>query len=586
MPFSTVLRRLGHALGGAVLLCGWASVAALADDAGGITPIDANSSLLPGQTATPNEADGLGPLFSSQSAGIAFHPPAGLKALGRVDADHLAEWNDDSRHWVLKLSRIALKDPRPLQTVQEPGGKPLPGMIDDTIARLQATIPNATILRQDVSSIASAEVGVPDADPLEKPKPNVGLIAVRYTIGAQRYLAQQALIRANEVLYYVLTLTTPGSNAKADQTADDPNERAAVDSFQKMLDTVHLLDRSKIRHDQDERLYRTRSFYVNLTPPGGPAKLREALIPEQWFRIEQDGHDVGYSYVVEELAGGLPQPDEDAIQRARTGNLTPQEKAQLIIPPKITPGDDILIGIRSRMTVNGMRSDKTVGPVQTDSETWMFLTVDRKHEDWSRLVISDDFIAKKKTFSEELGSSDEHLVGLKSGATLSVSQVANAVNLPPFSMELPPYYLSQALAHLLPWVLPLREAKTYAFASFVGSSRAVMMRYVDVGTPQQVELGGKLYRVVPISDRIGYDGTPTIHYMAADAGPDGKHAYLGNSNSELHLTVLATDAATLQKIWANANLSRPGAVPAPVGPAAPQQGESSTDAPPQNLPQQ
>lgn len=582
MPFSTMVRCFALALGGAVLLCGSPSVPALADDAGGITPIDANSSLLPGQTSAPNDTNGLGPLYSSQSAGIAFHPPAGLKALGRVDADHLAEWNDDSRHWVLKLSRIALKDPRPLQTVQEPGGRPLPGMIDDTIARLKQTIPNATVLRQDVSSIASAEVGVPDADPSEKPKPNVGLIAVRYTIGAQRYLAQQALIRANEVLYYVLTLTTPGSGAKADQTADDANERAAVDSFQKMLDTVHLLDRSKIRHDQDERLYRTRSFYVNLSP----AKLREALIPEQWFRIQQDGHDVGYSYVVEELAGGLPQPDEDAIQRARSGSLTPQEKAQLIIPPKITPGDDILIGIRSRITLNGMRSDKTVGPVQTDSETWMFLTTDRKHEDWSRLVISDDSIAKKKTFSEELGSSDEHLVGLKSGATLSVSQVANAVNLPPFSMELPPYYLPQALAHLLPWVLPIKEAKTYAFASFVGSSRAVMMRYVDVGTPQQVELGGKLCHVVPISDRIGYDGSPTIHYLAADAGPDGKHAYLGNSNSELHLTVLSTDAATLQKIWANANLSRPGAVPAPVGPAAQQQGESSTATPQPTLPQQ
>ena len=103
-----------------------------------------------------------------------------------------------------------------------------------------------------------------------------------------------------------------------------------------------------------------------------------------------------------------------------------------------------------------------------------------------------------------------------------------------------------------PRLLPLEAPTTYMFATFVSDRREVMMRYVDVGTEQEVDLAGSRVRAVPITDRIGLQGSATIHYM----GPDGK--YLGSVNKDSKITILPTDAATLQRLWANkALLTRP-----------------------------
>ena len=154
--------------------------------------------------------------------------------------------------------------------------------------------------------------------------------------------------------------------------------------------------------------------------------------------------------------------------------------------------------------------------------------------------------------------------GLREGATLTVTQNANAVNLPPISQELPPLYLPEALGHLLPRLLPVKEAKGYAFASFIGEQRAVMMRYIDVGSAEQVEPRRARYHVIPVSDRLGFDGPATVHYLGADAGAEGKRRYLGSVNDQQHVMVLATDSATLQKIWSNPNLNRPAGVQTPT----------------------
>jgi hypothetical protein len=521
-------------------------------------PLDPLSVVGSDQTA-PADDLALGPVFESQAAGIAIRPPAGMKQYPVTDESHLAEWFDENRGWRLKLARAVLDTATPLTTDDQPGQK-VPGMLERSVETLKRDLPGAKILRQDVTNIAGGDVPPQqDGAAPQQPKPNVGILSARYTAGAQRLLAQQALIQANEHLYYVLTLTTPGSNANDDQAPDDPGEKTAVAVFGKMLDNVRLLDRARVHQDQVNRLFRTRTFEANLLP----AKLRAALVPEQWFRILQNGKDVGYTYICEQLAAGLPRPDEDAIKRAREGNLTPEERSRLIIPPLISPGDDILIGVRSRVILDGIRSDKTIGPIQTDSESWMFVTADRKHEDWSRLIVQHEATRKKDAFSEELGSSDQHLVGLREGASLTVTQNADAANLPPITQELPPFYLPEALGHLLPRLLPAKEVKGYAFASFVGEQRAVMMRYVDVGPEQEVDLGGRVYHVIPVSDRFGFDGTPTIHYLSAEPDANGQRRYLGSQNDQTHITVLASDPTTLQKVWSDANLTRPGGVQTP-----------------------
>ena len=89
------------------------------------------------------------------------------------------------------------------------------------------------------------------------------------------------------------------------------------------------------------------------------------------------------------------------------------------------------------------------------------------------------------------------------------------------------------------------------FASYASDRREVMTRYVDVGREQDVDLGGKKVRAIPVADRIGLQGSVTNHWV----GHDGK--YLGSTNKESGTTLLPTDAATLEKLWQDADLSRP-----------------------------
>ena len=77
---------------------------------------------------------------------------------------------------------------------------------------------------------------------------------------------------------------------------------------------------------------------------------------------------------------------------------------------------------------------------------------------------------------------------------MHVSYLDAAENTDPVNKVLPPFYLPQALGQLLPRLLPLGQPKTYLFATWVSESRALMMRYVDVGTESRVEFNGRLIR--------------------------------------------------------------------------------------------
>jgi hypothetical protein len=137
----------------------------------------------------------------------------------------------------------------------------------------------------------------------------------------------------------------------------------------------------------------------------------------------------------------------------------------------------------------------------------------------------------------------------------------------PVRLELSPFYIPQALAHLLPRLLPRWEPKAYVFASYVTDDQKVVLRYVDVLREDEVTLAGQKIRAIPITDRLGYEGSITTHYIS----PDGQ--YLGSVNEDTKVTILPTDAATLEKIWKDANLTRPGEIEpeaqAPPAPASP-----------------
>ena len=460
-------------------------------------------------TRAQEQVELLGPAFESRSAGISLRPFANAKEIQNAAVpDQVVQFVSDERRWDLKVSRIRLTEPVPLVAYKDAEGRTKPGLVEQTVQQIKRTLPGAEVLREDTTNIGQGEVG---------------LVIVRYAAGSAVRLAQHALIQANDQLYYVLEFTTPGK-PKTDLTEEDPREAEAVQAMAQMLDSVKLLDLGAIRQDQVDRLIRTRALLVNWHPK----RLRESLVPEMWLRLVRNGKDIGYTYVIEEV-------DE----------------------PRGTASGGVRIGVRSRTIPDD--------GFQVDTESWLQVSYDRRHEDWSNVAVVKSLKDGRVDHSSEVGTSrrhsrpvadelDKRQMSMLESYILEVKSIGKSATAVPVKRELPPMYLPQALGHLLPRILPLREAKSYMFYSYVNEQGELMARYVDVGPEQSVTLDGSTVRAIPIGDRIKYDGSVTTHWMS----PDGK--YLGSENRDAKIQILPTDRATLEKLWKDADFSRPAAV--------------------------
>ena len=280
-------------------------------------------------------------------------------------------------------------------------------------------------------------------------------------------------------------------------------------------------------------------------------------MPEQWLRVIHDGKDVGYSYIVEQIAQDLPR--KGVIQEGHgTGDA-----------------DGVLVGMRSRTVPEADQ--------QMDVEKWMFVTLNRRHEAWQMTNLTQNNKGAKES-SAEYGASDlksrsivdsnlergeltkkgedkqQPPVRIVDQYSLNVNHVSKTAQ-KPLNTDLSPWYLPQALSYMLPRLVYANEGKSYLFLTYVSEENEVVNRFVDVGYEREVDLGGKKVRAIPVTDRIGYEGTRTVHYVA----PDG--AYLGSVNADTGITVLPTDAATLEKLWKDVNLTRPSEIEPTTGPA-------------------
>ncbi len=469
---------------------------------------------------------GAGPTFESQAAGIMLRAPAGTVSMPKAPGDaELAEFYDKKRGWDFKVALARPDQATHLTTQKGVDGTQQPGLLELTLEQLKTTNPGAKVLRNDVTNIGDADVG---------------MIAVRYTQGTQRRLTQLAIIQKSKFLFYILNLTTPSGQGDKDATsqpaptdadgnaAPDPLEAAAVHAFTKILDSVTFLDQDAIRQDQVQRLFRTRNLFRNWTA----ARVAASLKPQQWLRVLRDGKDVGYSYIVE--------------RTEHRGNA-----------------DGISIGIRSRM--------RTQPGVTVDSEKWMYSNIDRKHESWSNIVRVSKTADPSKAinYSTEIGTSDQ----LPDSHQLTVKAIGKNASAEPLTRDLPPWYVPQALSHILPRLLPLNEAKTFMFADYVPTQREVMSRYVEVQREREVKFNGKTRRAIVVSDRLGLQGTETYHYFT----PDGE--WIGSETTvsqvlpdetepvEVKLVFIPTTAEDLNRIWEKPNLTAPSAPPGGDEPA-------------------
>ena len=281
----------------------------------------------------------------------------------------------------------------------------------------------------------------------------------------------------------------------------------------------------------------------------------------------KDGKDVGYSYVVEEVAYGLPRPGAVGGPDGRDA------------PPGDPRDEGVRVGVRTRTLPDA--------GLQVDTEGWSWSAYDRRRAMWSNVtVVTDarppededgnplppagpDAAEPKTDYTTEIGTmtwrdkpvavgvldgggvrmADEHVV--------TVRRFGRTNTLPTITRDLPPFYLPDAIGQLLPRLVADRDlsgtsGSTYLFATYVNEAGEVMSRYVDVRPERDVELGGRSVRAIPVEDKLGLAGGVTTHYVSP-----GDYSYLGSVDEQGGVTVLPTDRATLEATWAGADLSRP-----------------------------
>ncbi|HEX8342309.1 MAG TPA: hypothetical protein VF624_15505 [Tepidisphaeraceae bacterium] len=478
---------------------------------------------------------------------VSFQPIGDAVRTDNKGVGEIVRYENAAKKWTLVLTRTELATPVQLHDTRDVSGAQRPGYLSAAINELRKNDASADVFRNEIVDYADLKVGI------------ITAIAKPGGAGAPSVLLQQAVVAVSPRLYYGLVLTMPfaGGDPQSDPAVGD-----AVAAFKAVLETLEPVDLSKIRQEQEDRLIRTRALFVNWTKP----RLLAALVPERLLRFRQDGRDVGYAFVVEEPANTLPRKGQNRDT----------------VDPNVASG--LRVGMRMRTAIEAGKNVET--------ESWMYVSFDRKHEVWSTTTISSEPGAatqkerenwrldlgtsdmvedrvfgekrrpeefkdldqkNRKNFDDKKNAPDEVPFHIVDKMRLSVTTKQRSGELPPVKRDVPPFYLQQALSLMLPRLLPLTEPNTYAFASYSSEGRQIMMRYVDVLPEADVTLGGRAMRAVCVVDRLGYEGQPITHYLT----PAG--AYLGSVTPSTKLEVTLTDRETLAGVWKDLLLTAPSA---------------------------
>ena len=477
----------------------------------------------------------LGERYENKGAGISFRPPIDSSQIAAPNSDEVVEFSNDKKSWLLRVSKPTFPSPVPLTTYKDvKSNREIVGLLDYTVQQLQTATPGAVMLRKDVINVEAN---------------SVGMLAMRFTLGTQRFLRQQAIVQGNEQLYYIFNLTTPAGNMASGEDASklppDPLEKAAVEAFVDMVDTIKVIDRAPIKEDQNQRLFRTRALFLYWTP----AKFNAIKVDKQYLRFIQDGKDVGYSYV------------EEMNNEPRLSGVD---------------GDGAVVYERTHR----VEKDEKGREQFTDVGSFKFMSFDRRREGWTRIVVvqtkTGEVLDETHTAEYAEGKWELKIIQdpengvLQQGDarpgthaplmrpndshTLDVTITGKDGNLPPLHIDLPPFYLPASGQHFLSRLVvekAYHEPRTYLFASYIPETRDIRMRYVDVSQEREVAFNGRRIRAVMVSERVGLEGNPTVHYVTID----GK--YLGSENRIAKIMVLPSDEASILKLWPDAKLTRP-----------------------------
>jgi hypothetical protein len=495
----------------------------------------------PATPATEPVADAeLGKLFRSRIAGIEFAPPAGGALIRDLNSGEIVRFMYADSGWDVRAKTIPLHTQ--LKLSDSAGG----GVLELMVAQLLATNPSAKILRSEVVQVNGQ---------------SVGLIEAKYNLGPDCIFTQQAIFSDNFEKYLHYLLVQMSSRCDSKPVANDPLETDARRMFEKVLPTVKILDRKELADEQKKRYFDTKMLMIRLDKK----RIIQAIQPLRLMRIVRDGKDIGFIQINERLATHSGNAGVEVIIRSRVQSEPPQPGAAnpagngITAPPA---GTIVLPGSIGPAGAAASAADpKNAVPSNVFTSSTFFVTFDRAHEDWTSITQVDDEVATQlvESANTDLTTHIDRQKAIAAQRDLpKPGEAPPDVTVPdyilniqyahgrrqdrPMNIRLLPDYLPQATAQILPRLLAT-EAGKYMFSFYVSGEQKVLRRYIDVGQPGEVTLDGLTQRAVAISDRIGVDGIPTIHYVS----PDGE--WLGSVNEDQKISVLPSDENALTAIW-------------------------------------
>jgi hypothetical protein len=514
-------------------------------------PANSSPANLPPAGSSDGSVDPLlGKPFRSRLEGIQFNPPAGGTMMRELNSGEVVRFVYPSENWDIHVKPITSHVPLRLSNK----------LADDGVLQMvvnQLKNNNAQIITQDVRRLTAGGK-------------DIGLIEARYEAGINVIFTQVAIVEDDAQRFFEVQMNSPGKPKTAPAAAEDPNETDARKMFQHMIATVAVLDRQSLGKEQQHRVYATDLLWVQLDR----RRITSAIVPQHFMRVVQNGKDIGFIQVDERLATHSGHEGIEYIvhSRVKTGaeQITDAARSQ----PLVNEGNTIPNGLVSSPGAapssanSGVANSGAVNsgaPTNLYTNSTYFVTFDRAHEDWNTITQVDQQSSSQLT---EMGNSDrvdrirldfaalaaEQKSGNRpkdrqppttqvSDYALKVDQYAHGGHLgKPVKTELYPFYLPQAMGQMLARLLPIDPEK-YLFSFYVSNQKNVMARYVDVGKAVDITLDGQQYHAIPIADRIGVDGIPTVHYVTKDG------QWLGSVNEDSKLLVLPCDAGTLEAIW-------------------------------------
>ena len=535
-------------------------------------PAHAAAALAASPAASPAADAGpdleMGDVFTSRAEGIDFRPPAGGTKLRQINSGEIVRYAYPDKGWTMRLKSAPNSTKLPLTAAT---GGASQGLLELTASLLtdRGGQP-AKVLSRDVAMVGPR---------------NIGLIEARDWSGINPILVQVAVIPDGpdgSTHYFVLQMVSPADDPKG--AGGTGREALAREAFRRTLATLNLLDRGEFFQELKRRFYNTENLWVQLDRK----HVEAALQPEvRYLRVVRDGKDVGYVQVNVRAEQHHGRDGFLVVARSHVEQLV-QPPPPVVATPTPAGGAAAVDASKAGSVVDLMPPAATnaaggaappvvaaaaaAGPqvVQVDRDARFFATFDHAegHEDWTMVTRVNNVPGNDE---QELGNSDAEVRRVLDRAatdrmmqdqtdpklrpqpilTRAVRQVLRVDDFrgkmrsgQPFEEQLDPRYLPQAVAQLLPQLLPVDQPEKYVFAYYVSDQHNLVLRYVDVGQEQEVTLDGQKVRAVPIADRIGADGSDTIHYVDRR-----DNTYYGSVSDDGHLVVLPADEDKLASIW-------------------------------------